>query len=129
MRNYQRKKNNPYLLPHNLYMRVLYMIRDYDRLREEYHIVLETSPPPPDGMPKGNILLDPTAEKAVRRADLSREIKSIEQARFSVPIEYMDGVWDNIHYGAWFPPDAAECTYRRWKQRYIYHVAKNMNFI
>ena len=35
MRNYQRTRNNPYLLPHHLYMRTLYIIRDYERLKQK----------------------------------------------------------------------------------------------
>ena len=36
MRDYQRKKNNPYRLPPNLYREVKYMVKDYPRLVEEY---------------------------------------------------------------------------------------------
>jgi len=36
MRNYQRTKNNPYLLPQHLYGEVKYMLKDYQRLKEEY---------------------------------------------------------------------------------------------
>ena len=35
MKEYQRKRNNPYQLPHNVYMRVLYHIRDYERMKAE----------------------------------------------------------------------------------------------
>ena len=40
MRNYQAKNNNPYRLPHNLYMRMLYLIKDYERLKEERKEIL-----------------------------------------------------------------------------------------
>ena len=50
MRNYQRQKNNPYKLPHNLYMRMLYLVRDYERIRSEREDILAASPAP-DGIP------------------------------------------------------------------------------
>ena len=41
MRDYQAVTNNPYLLPHHLYMRTLYIIRDYDRLKEKAEKLLD----------------------------------------------------------------------------------------
>ena len=57
MRNYQPKKNNPYILPSNLYMRMLYLVRDYNRLKEEYANIIHEMPHN-DGMPKGNMTGD-----------------------------------------------------------------------
>ena len=84
MRNYQPKKNNPYILPSNLYMRMLYLVRDYNRLKEEYtNIIHET--PHNDGMPKGNMTGDPTLEKVLKTESISREVGAVEQALYQVP--------------------------------------------
>lgn len=128
-REYQRTKNNPYLLPHNLYMRVLYIIKDYDRLKDEYHAILDSSSAPPDGMPKGSGTSSPTEDKGIKLALISDELHAIEQALMTVPEEYRHGVKQNVLYGAWYPQGGTVRTYQRWKQRFVYHVAKRMNYI
>ena len=128
MRNYQPKKNNPYILPSNLYMRMLYLVRDYNRLKEEYANILHEMPHN-DGMPKGNMTGDPTLEKVLKTESISREVGAVEQALYQVPQEYRKGVFDNICYGDKFPIIAGEATYRRWRCRFIYYIAKNLNQI
>ena len=68
MRNYQQKKNNPYKLPHNLYMRMLYLVRDYERIRSEREDILNASPAP-DGTPHSGTG-NPTEQKAIKLAGL-----------------------------------------------------------
>lgn len=97
MRNYQPQKNNPYKLPHNLYMQMLYLVRDYNRLVENG--------------------IRPEATAAVDRA------------LQVVPTEYRRGVWDNIVYCAAYPMDAGEATYKRWRCRFIYNIAKNLKLV
>ena len=141
-KEYQRAKNNPYLLPHNLYMRVLYIIRDYDRLKEEYQAILHSSPTPriesgydrngrfsAELMPKSGEAADPTEDKGMRLALISDELHAVEQALMMIPAEYRHGVKQNVMYGGWFPQDADGRTYRRWKQRFIYQVAKGMKLV
>ena len=141
-REYQRNKNNPYLLPHNLYMRVLYIIRDYDRLKDEYHAVLQSSPAPrittgydKDGkhvselMQGSGGIADPTADKAMRLVVISEELHAVEQSLRMIPGEYRQGVKHNVMYGAWYPTDASERTYRRWKQRFVFNVAKTLKLV
>ena len=141
-RNYQRTKNNPYLLPHNLYMRVLYIIKDYDRMKDEYRDVLDSSPSPSieTGLDAwGNTVAEfgarraepsnPTEAKALRLALMSDEMHAIEQALMTVPREYRKGVLDAIKYRAPYPDIAGYKTWQRWRQRYIWHVAKILKFI
>ena len=141
-REHQRTKNNPYLLPHNLYMQALYIIRDYDRLKGEYHAILEQRPAPRiesgygrDGrvsaeyMPKGNEVSNPTEDKALRLAAISNRMRAVEQALLMVKPKYREGVMTNItDGGAHYPKDACAKTYRRWKQRFVFQVAKNMKY-
>ena len=142
-REHQRKKSNPYLLPHNLYMRVLYIIRDYGRLKNEYHAILHSSPAPriesgydregrlsAEFMPRGNETTSPTEDKAIRLALISDELHAIEQALMMVKPEYRDGVMANItDGGAHYPKNASSKTYRRWKQRFAFHLAKKLKYV
>lgn len=128
MREYQRKRNNPYRLPHNLYMRALYMIRDYDRIKADRQEIYYASAVG-DGMPRGNAITSVTENKAVRLARLGEECDAVEKALNHIPPEYRKGVFDNICYGAAYPITADYSTYSRWRQRFIYWVAANLGQI
>jgi hypothetical protein len=128
-KEYQAKKNNPHLLPHNIYMQVLYVVRDYDRLKDEYASLDGYSAHPLSGTPRSGGLSNPTEDKGVRRAYIHGNLHAIEQALMRVPSEYRDGVMWNVTHRAHYPKDADAATYRRWKQRFIYQVAKNLEII
>lgn len=129
MRDYQPYKNNKYLLPQPLYRQTLAFIRDYNRKCAEYNSIVEESPPPPDGMPRGSQTGNPTERDGIRRAELHDGIKAIENALASIPEEYRKGVWDNVMDYKRYPDDADPRTYRRYKQRFIFYVAHNMFWI
>ena len=97
MRNYQPQKNNPYKLPHNLYMRMLYLIRDYDRMKTS--------------------------------SGSHTELDAVDHALHSIPKEYRLGVWNNVCYRTPYPADAGEATYKRWRCRFIYNLAKELHKI
>lgn len=128
MRNYQPKKNNPYLLPHNLYMRTLYLVKDYDRLKKEYHDIIDETPPR-DGQPRGTDISDPTAQKAIKLELIFEQLKSVEQAQVDLPDKYKNPIFNNICYGVQYPDDKTYDTYRAWRQRFIYRVAERMKWI
>ena len=127
MRNYQRQKNNPYKLPHNLYMRMLYLVRDYERLKSERSDIINASPPQ-DGTPHSGIG-NPTESKGIKLAELRDSCTAIDDALAKVPPEYRRGVWNNICYQCPYPYDASEATYKRWRCRFIWQVAKNLHEI
>lgn len=127
MRNYQRQKNNPYKLPHNLYMRMLYLVRDYERIKSERADILHSSPSP-DGIPHSGTG-NPTENKGIKLAALHSNCKAIEDALKEIPEEYRKGVWNNICYQSPYPCDAGEATYKRWRCRFIYRVAEKMHEI
>ena len=120
---------NKYQLPGTVRMRTLWLIRDYDRMKAEYYSLLENGNGPPDGQPRGSTTGNPTERTGMKRADLARNLEAIEQALSTVPEEYRRGVWNNIVYRARYPMDAGQATYRRWRARFLYRTAKNMNFI
>lgn len=129
MRDYQAQKNNPYYLERTLYRATLAVIRDYDRLRAEYDSILSASPAPPDGMPRSTKISDPTGRDAVRRAEMSRKLRAVEDALSCVPEEYRRGVWESAAYYKRYPDDADRTTYWRYKARFIYNVAQNLSWI
>lgn len=126
MRDYQRQKNNKYILPRAQYHRTLWLIRDYYRLKEEAEYMIRASPDLPDGMPHGTGRSDPTAEKAIKLSSLLDVVNLIECERDAIPEEYRHGVWDNVMYGTAYPRDADRSTYGRIKSRFVYGVAKGM---
>lgn len=125
MRNYQRKKDNPYLLPHNLYMRTIYLIKDYDRLKQQEKELSRISISVCfDDMPKAKYKFGSGVENsAVRLAEIGAEIKAIEDALETIPEFFRKPIMDNIKYGNRYPLGADERTFRRYKQRFIYEVA------
>jgi hypothetical protein len=116
-------------LPKSLYKRTLALIRDYYRMETEHDNIGDESPPPPDGMPRGSGTGNPTERDGIRRAVLKSEIDAIDTAREMIPEEYRDGVWFNIVGDMRYPENADRVTYSRYKQRFIYQVAKNMFWI
>lgn len=128
-RDYQRKLNNKYRLPREVYHLTLWQIRDYDRMKDEADAILEESPPPPDGQPKGQKQGDETASKAARREEYLRKTKAIEDALELVPPEYRRGVWKSVVYYDPFPIDAARSTYAMWKSRFVYECAYKLGIM
>ena len=128
-REYQRKKHNPYLLPHNVYMCTLYTVRDYDRLRDVYQAATGLSASAVTDVINGGEAPNPTARNGEKRANILDKLHAIEQALLAIPEGYRHGVKQNIMYGVWYPSDAHVRTYKTWKQRFLYHVAKNLDFL
>lgn len=128
-RDYQRKRNNKYILPYAAYHQTLWQIRDYYRLKEEAQAILEESPPPPDGQPRGTKLGDEVASKAARREEYVRKARAIEDALDLVPPEYRRGVWKSVVYYDPFPIDAARSTYAMWKSRFVYECAYKLGIM
>ena len=84
-RDYQRIKNNKYILPRNLYRHTLYVIRDYDRIRLEYEDMLQLPAVRSDGQPKGTDKSDPTALTAARAEKYHDIISAVDKAKKKYP--------------------------------------------
>ena len=128
MRDYQRLKNNKYILPRAVYHKTLWQIRDYYRLKEETDGILYESSQSSNGMPRGTAIGDPVYSKAVRREEALRIINAIEEAKATIPEEYQKGIWDSIQYGSRYPLNANRSTYGRWKSFFVYHVAEKLGY-
>lgn len=130
MRDYQPKRNNPYWLPSAVYFQSLYAVRDYDRLRNEYDIILHGSPPSVgDGQPRGTKPTDPVERKAEKLAGISEKLSAIERALDQLPQEYRRGVFNNVRYGTRYPYTASDGTWSRWRRRFLYFVANNLHIL
>lgn len=119
MRNYQRQKNNPYKLPHNLYMRMLYTVRDYERIKAEREEIMH-------GEYYGR---NPTESRGIRLASMVASCDAVDKALQEIPKEYRNGVWCNVCYQKPYPIDAGEATYARYRGKFLYMVAKNLGEI
>ena len=126
MRDYQRKKNNKYLLPSAVYHQTIWTIRDYYRMKEEADAILTESSAAIDGMPHGNSTPDIVYKKAVRRETLIVKTSAIEAALSDIPAEYQKPIWQNILYGTPFPIHADRSTYGRNKARFIASAAERL---
>lgn len=128
-RDYQRKLNNKYQLPREVYHLTLWQIRDYDRMKDEAEAILTESLPPPDGQPKGTGTGDEVASKAARREEYIRKTRAVEEALEIVPEEYRRGVWRNVTEWKAYPKDADRSTYGRWKSRFVYETARRLGIV
>lgn len=80
-------------LPHNLYMQIQYMLKDYDRLQKEREDLLYASPPPPDGMPHAEHTKgDPTGRRAIRLAAINAQLAAFDEAMAQVNERYQSRV-------------------------------------
>lgn len=119
-----------YSLPKNVYLRTLYLIRDYDRLKEAREEIIGSSAPPSDGQPKGSgARTDETANKAIRLERISKECEAVEQAMICIPEEYRAGVVNNVMYQVRYPYTAHPRTWAKYRSRFIKNVAENMRYI
>ena len=120
---------NKYRLPKDLYMRTLWTIRDYDRLCGRREEILEASPAPPDGQPRGGAFKGGVEIKAMNLSDVDGQIKAIDKALGKVPREYRRGIWESIQLRRPFPVDAALNTYKMWKQRFVFYTAAYLGWL
>lgn len=128
MKEYQPKKERQYLLPHNTYMEVIYIIRSYHTLKRECADILVSSPDRDEG-PSGSGISNAPLAYVIKTEERTRRIDAVDKAMEKIPPEYRRGVFDNIVYRKPYPADAARKTYSRYKQRLIYYTAKELHLI
>lgn len=126
MRDYQRKKNNKYILPSAVYHQTIWTIRDYYRMKQEANDILTESSAAMDGMPHGEKAVDVVTKKAIKREALIGKISAIDAALLDIPAEYRKPIWKNILYSTPFPSYADRSTYGRNKARFIASAAERL---
>lgn len=128
MKEYSRKRGK-YTLPGTVYMKTIYQIRDYPRLKQNICDVIEESPDPGEVHVAGGKQRSVTESKAIRISDDGMIVDAIDRAAESIPEEYRSGVWNNVVAGEPYPLDASRSTYGMHKARFVYLVAKNLGWI
>lgn len=144
MRNYQQKKSNPYYMPHDVYMQALYKIKGYHELVRRRQKILHSSPPPPDGMPRGTLSSNPTEKKALVLAVIDADLEAIEQAIIELQGKYsktctgeeFDAYEAFMDYGVFCyyrsKPRRDEgphrSTWNRYRSEFAYLVMKKLNY-
>jgi hypothetical protein len=124
-----RRKIEPnYILPREVYMSTLWYIRNYRRWILDKEAIVEASPPPPDGQPRGAAAGDPTSRAAIRLAIVSAKLKPIELALDEIPEEYRAGILGAIIERRRYPDYADLTTWKRWRQRFVFFVAKELGY-
>ena len=115
MSDYQKK--NRYRLPPNLYREVKYLIKDQDRLKEEL----------------SELECEGEGRNWARLCTVAQKLAAIHAALEMIPEAYRKGVLDNLKYertkSGYYPPNADFRTYQTYKQRLVYHTAKELNYV
>lgn len=127
MREYMVRKENALHMPSAVYYQALYAVRDYDRLCNEYTDLLHSSAPSVSVKVSGSKIGDPTERRAERLTSLSKKTESIERALEQIPAEYQKPVFNNVRYGDPYPYTASTSTWSRWRRRFLYAVALNLD--
>ena len=116
-------------LPDNVASQVYWLVKDYERMKLEYDNAIWDSPGPPDGQPRGNNTGDPTEREGMKRAELSKKLQAIEQAKLEIPEQYREGVWNNILYKTPYPIIAGRTTWWTYKTKFLRRVAEKLYWI
>lgn len=116
-------------LPDNLANQVMWLIRDYERMKLEYDNAIWDSPGPPDGQPRGSNTSDTTSKEAIKRAELFKKIQAIEQSKLEIPEQYREGIWNNIVYRTPYPSIAGRTTWWTYKTKFLCKVAEKLYWI
>lgn len=104
MRDYQCKKNNDRIMPDALYMMVLSIVRDYERL--------DKSRKNADDPGMMNCLCD-----------------AVEEALCAIPMEYRDDILDNIINHTKYPSTAHRNTYSKWRCVFLNTIATRLHLL
>ena len=121
MREYQTRKEK--VLPKDIYMVTLHMIRGYYRRKENLEDMIDEGPDPRQPHVKGGVPGKPTESKAMKREEERDVVAAIDKALDAIPKEYRHGVWQKVMYNAPYPDDAAPKTYSNYKAQFVIRAA------
>ena len=116
-----------YSLPRTTYMQTIWFIKSYDEKLEEYKTVAYSAPE--GGIGRSSMPGDPTGSRGLRAARLSQDLKAVDDALKALPEYYREPVLENtLHRKPW-PTYSTTRTFKRYKRKFVYHVARNAGFI
>lgn len=128
MRDYPRKKGK-YILPGTVYMKTVYQIRDYHRLKEKIRDTIDAGGRPGEAQGSGGRKGSVTETKALQIYNDGIIVDAIEKARDEIPEEYRHGVWNSVMYSEPYPLDADRSTYGLHKSRFVHKVALLLGWV
>lgn len=127
MREYQTLKEK--ILPKDVYMTTLHMIRGYYRRKENLQDIIDESPDPNQPHVSGGMPGSPTESKALQRERDRDIVAAIDRALSCIPQEYRHGVWQKVMYNAPYPHDANVKTYSKYKSEFVIRAAVYMKLV
>jgi len=118
-----------YTLPDTVYKRVITIVRDYDRRKEQYDNL-----PTDDiavGFVKGNATsVANNAERiGILRAEIAKELDAVNHAIRQVPVLYRKGVLYKVKHNTPYPDGAHRNTYTNYKRLFMFVVAEGMGWV
>lgn len=124
-------KTGPYTLPRSIYYRVIYLVKDYPRLKLAADAMLEATPPPtetPEIQRQRN--LRATETNNLKYAAVMADIRDIEETLMeTVPPDSRKAILDSIINGESYPLDKARSTYTKYKHKYVYTLAERRHWV
>ena len=128
MRNYQPKKNNNYKLDKNLFSRMVYLVKDYNRMKTRIN-ELSSDLSRAEGMGATGQHSDPTLCKAMKIERMSGECNAVDWALTQIPEEFRTIIFNKILFDRAYPLHADLSTFSRWKCRFLYCLAEKLDYI
>ena len=131
-REWQQTKEKEYVLPDAVYYQSLWAVRDLYRMEERLN---EINGEKGERGKSGSVVREcsstgtlwkPTEDHAMEKVNLEERISAIRNALSVVPEYYRTEVLDNIimkNPGTSYNNK----VWRQWKQRFLFHVAKNLS--
>lgn len=130
-REWQQTKLTEYVMPNEVYYQSIWAVRDYERMAGRLKELSGGEDPISDKVeePAAVYSADPERESVrAERMILEQRVEGIRRALMMIPREYRSYVISNIvmkNPGTTFP----NRMWRIWKQRFLYHVARNLMII
>ena len=118
-------------MPHSVAMRVKWTIKDYPRLKQEADACIARTPTQTE-TPEAQRQRDITATERtnLKYAELMKTIRAIDDALVeSVAPQDRQTIMDHILHDKRWPLDRSESTYKRIQNRFMYAVAKKLQYI
>lgn len=129
IREFQIRNDNIYNLPKEVYYQCIWLVKDSPRLRNLVQNSIHSGKlgEEPRFYEYGSLANNLRPSNCVHKA--YERLNCIDQALYEIPLEYRDGLINNIVYKKEYPDFAHSNTWKTWKQRYIYILARKLELI
>lgn len=133
-REWQQRRFAEYVMPDAVYYQSLWAVRDLARMEKRIRELDREITG--DGYSASIVregrrdyaAIRPTEKKAVEKITLEKRVEAIRRALDTVPENYRDFVYANIVYKKQ-PVGYQTKIWKIWKQRFLFHVARNLSMM